>query len=382
MKSIHVCANLLFDKYKIGLPVDKQTFIELAVLASCNVVMSTAQGFYRQTDGLAMGSPCAPLLANGWLSQYDSSIQDNARIYFRYMDDIIREINSSKFETKLEEINSLHESLKFTGEKEKDKSIPVLDTRLINNEGTLTATWYFKPSDTGLIMNFHALAPSKYKRATVIGFVHRIYRACSNWTNFHESIERAKNILVKNQYPPAFTDKYIKDTISKIVCQENRKEDDRDKEKPYLLFLQYRGKCTEKYASDIKKTGVCVKPIFTLRKLRTVTPSLKEPVVKSLKSGVVYKLTCPRCDACYVGATTRHLQTRVKEHRSRRKQTVFKHLENCNVSVKEDIPVDILGQTIQGEVQLFTLEALWIRQLKPQINVRDEFKSRELVIKF
>ena len=46
-------------------------------------------------------------------------------------------------------------------------------------------------------------------------------------------------------------------------------------------------------------------------------------------------------------------------------QTVFKHFETCNVSVKEDIPVDILGQTIQGEVQLFTLEALWIRQLKP-----------------
>ena len=173
----------------------------------------------------------------------------------------------------------------------------------------------------------------------------------------------------------------VYETISKIVCKEFRKEEDRDTEKPYLLFLQYRGKCTEKYASDIKKTGVSVKPIFTLRKLKTVTPSLKEPVVKSLKSGVVYKLKCPRCNACYVGATTRHLQTRVREHRSRKKQTMYKHLENCN-SVKEDIDVDILGQTWQGEVHLFTLEALWIRQLKPQINVRDEFKSRELVIKF
>ena len=142
--------------------------------------MSTADGFYRQIEGLAMGSPCAPLLANGWLSQYDSSIQDNAKIHFRYMDDVFREIKGSMYESKLTEINSLHESLKFTGEKEKDNAIPALDTKLMNREGTLSSTWYFKPSDTGLIMNFHALAPVKYKRATVIGFVHRIYRACSD----------------------------------------------------------------------------------------------------------------------------------------------------------------------------------------------------------
>ena len=120
------------------------------------------------------------------------------------------------------EINSLHESLKFTGEKEKDNAIPALDTRLMNKDGILSATWYFKPSDTGLIMNFHALAPVKYKRATVIGFVHRIYRACSDWFNFHESVERAKDILLKNQYPPSFTDKYIRETISKIVNKEQK----------------------------------------------------------------------------------------------------------------------------------------------------------------
>ena len=297
------------------------------------------------------------------------------------MDDVFREIKESMYESKMTEINSLHKSLKFTGEKEKDNAIPVLDTKLMNKEGTISATWYFKPSDTGLIMNFHALAPVKYKRATVIGFVHRIYRACSDWSTFHESIERAKDILLKNQYPPSFTDKYIRETISKIVNKEQRKKEDESTEKPYLLFLQYRGKCTEKYASEIKKTGVAVKPIFTLRKLKTVTPSLKEPVIKSLRSGVVYKLTCPRCNACYVGATTRHLQTRVKEHRSKKKQTVYKHLEKCN-SIKDDIGIDILGVSRQGEVHLFTLEALWIRQLKPQINVRDEFKSRELVIKF
>ena len=61
-EAINRCADLLFSRFT--LPVDKETFIILAEIASCNVVMSTCDVYYRQIDGLAMGSPCAPLLAN------------------------------------------------------------------------------------------------------------------------------------------------------------------------------------------------------------------------------------------------------------------------------------------------------------------------------
>ena len=48
--------------------------------------------------------------------------------------------------------------------------------------------------------------------------------------------------------------------------------------------MQYRGKSSEKYASDIKRTGVPVKIVFTLRKLKTVTPSLKPPMKRLLEA--------------------------------------------------------------------------------------------------
>ena len=38
------------------------------------------------------------------------------------MDDIFREIKESRYDSKMTEINSLHESLKFTGKIEKGKS--------------------------------------------------------------------------------------------------------------------------------------------------------------------------------------------------------------------------------------------------------------------
>ena len=58
--------------------------------------MSTYDGYYQQVDGLAIGSPPAPPLANGKLNQYDGVIRGNARLFTRYMDDILREINRSQ----------------------------------------------------------------------------------------------------------------------------------------------------------------------------------------------------------------------------------------------------------------------------------------------
>ena len=40
-------------------------------------VFASHDGMYVQKDGLAMGSPPVPHLANGWMSQFDQTIKDN-----------------------------------------------------------------------------------------------------------------------------------------------------------------------------------------------------------------------------------------------------------------------------------------------------------------
>ena len=382
LESINVCADLLFNK--VLLPIDKDTFITLAKIASCNVLMLTHDGYYTQIEGLAMGSPPAPHLANGWMSQFDSDIKGESKLYFRYMDDILKDNKKINIEQKLHDINTLHESLTFTREREKDGSLPMLDMSILNEGGHLSSTWYCKPSATGLIMNYHALAPKKYKRAVVSGFVHRIYRSCSNWKNVHESLERAKGILKRNQYPPRFYEPIINDTLTRIIAPEEiTKKDEEEPTKPYLIFLQYRGKCSESYAKDLRRlctesvvTSVPCKVIFTLKKLKTVLPSLKEPVEKPLRSKLVYKITCSRCNVCYVGKTRRHLQVRFKEHLAK-KGPVKAHLQQCPGGITEE-SVDILGATSRGEMHLLTLEALWIRELKPYLNTQDTMQSRDL----
>ena len=388
MESINTCADLLFNQYSIA-GVSKATFIELAQLASCNVLMSTHNGYYIQKDGLAMGSPPAPHLANGWMSQFDKEIQDESKIYYRYMDDIIMNIDREQIGPKLEAINNLHEDLHFTMERERDNTLPFLDMQLINSKGVLSSKWYRKPTDTGLIMNYHSLAPKRYKTSVVAGFVHRIYRACSSWILFHDSLEEAKKVLESNQYPPSFYEPIINKALSKIVSppeMTDTTEEEKDSE-PFLIFLNYRGKCSEDYARDLY--AICndphkiitpnVRVVFTISKLKSSLPQLKQPVNKMFRSGVVYQIKCPGCQACYVGQSVRHLQTRFREHINLDGPLKL-HLAKCAARLTED-DIEILGSSTRNEQHLLTLEALFIRDTKPKLNTKEEYKSRALIIR-
>ena len=349
--------------------------------------MLTHDGYYRQIDGLAMGAKPAPPLSNIWLSKYEPVIQDTAIIFERYMDDIIREMKRQDIQAKLDQINQLHPKLKFTIEIEENGRLPFLDMEIIHAENRLSSTWYVKPTDTGLIMNFHALAPRRYKRSVVQSFVHRIYRSCSSRENMLSSLERAKQVLDKNQYPSSFYDPIIQETLQKIDAPIVEQESTPDQISPaeestpkYLLKIQYRGTVTDTFVKTLYTIKAPVLPVITIRKIRTFVSTLKAKVPDEIASRVVYKITCPSCHACYVGQTDRHSCTRFGEHKTRRSEPVRKHFEPCAKRLASFSDMNILHRTTKSIAFLETLEALYIREIKPTLNTRDEWRSRELTI--
>ena len=74
----------------------------------------------------------------------------------------------------------------------------------------------------------------------------------------------------------------------------------------------------------------------------------------------------------------RHLQQRFKEHIGS-SGLLKSHFHDCNISPSFEM-VKILGK--QKFEKLLTLEALFISQIKPALNTKDEFKSRNLLLKF
>ena len=73
----------------------------------------------------------------------------------------------------------------------------------------------------------------------------------------------------------------------------------------------------------------------------------------------------------YVGQTDRHLITRFKEHRSA--QPVAIHFAGCNLVVKEE-DIVVLASTKKRMPHLYTLEVLFVRELKYFTQLKDDFQ--------
>ena len=73
-------------------PVYKETLIILAEFTTTNFLMFTHDGLYCQIDMLAMISQPVPPLSNIWLSKFEPNTRDDAKLYERYKDDILRTI--------------------------------------------------------------------------------------------------------------------------------------------------------------------------------------------------------------------------------------------------------------------------------------------------
>ena len=57
--------------------------------------------------------------------------------------------------------------------------------------------------------------------------------------------------------------------------------------------------------------------------------SNKDPTPMYLKSHVIYKLTCPVCNAECIGKTDRCLRVRLDEYSSDHNSAMYEHLHGC-----------------------------------------------------
>ena len=70
VETILLAADKLYASEKQP-PIDKDNFIRLLSLAVTNVHFMANGRWYKQCDGVSMGSALAVILANLWLSQYE-----------------------------------------------------------------------------------------------------------------------------------------------------------------------------------------------------------------------------------------------------------------------------------------------------------------------
>ena len=146
-------------------------------------------------------------------------------------------------------------------------------------------------------------------------------------------------------------------------------------EKP-VIPLQYRGKGSDFFAKRLQNWGIST--IFTTRKLRTCLPTLKTDFTRYLTSRVVYEISCPGCNSCYVGQTVRYLITRKTDY-LRDSAPIGSRLKECGAD-KAGVEARILDRCLDTN-KFLTLEALYISRRTPAFNTCEEYRQRYLTVK-
>ena len=108
---------------------------ELLLLCTKNVQFVFNGSFYRQVDGVAMGCPLGPVLADIFLSHIENKLDEAIKdtyLYVRYVDDTFILCKSEDHANELLELfNSIHPNIKFTMEQENCEQLHFLDPNIL-----------------------------------------------------------------------------------------------------------------------------------------------------------------------------------------------------------------------------------------------------------
>ena len=121
-ETIDIAVNLLFE-HNLGLNITKAELKKLFEFATSGTYFLFQGTFYDQIDGVAMGSPFGPVLANLFMGYYESLWLNTFReceiILFRQYVDVICLFNCESDADKFFEfLNTQHPNIKFTFEKQ------------------------------------------------------------------------------------------------------------------------------------------------------------------------------------------------------------------------------------------------------------------------
>ncbi|CAK1596643.1 unnamed protein product [Parnassius mnemosyne] len=256
--------------------------------------------FYKQVDGVAMGSPVSPIVADIFMEDFEEKALLTAPVtpsfYKRYVDDTFTILPSDKVTAFLEHLNSINPKIQFTMELEANNSLAFLDVLVIRNpNNTVGHTVYRKKTHTNRYLNGESHHhPSQL--ATVGKSLLQRARGICDSKHLAAELQHVKQVLHDNKLRVPrlrHSDRVKPATVERVPA-----------------VLPYVRGVTDKIGYILKRASIRTffKPP---KKISQFLPSVKCNI--PLQDAGVYKLDC-ECGLSYIGQTKRSIKTRVKEH--------------------------------------------------------------------
>ena len=202
--------------------------------------------YYDQIDGVAMGSPLLPVLANIFICDFEEKwvMNNGARptIWFRYVDDTFTLFHNKDAAVQFLSayLNSQHKNIQFTIEFEQNQEIPFLDVlikRHLNN--SFSTSIYGMKTFTGLYTQLDSFTPRKYKINLLRTLTYRCLRICLSHCLLQSALDDLKRHLSRNGYLRGIISYNMNDVVNKN--QNKPKDIIAVPQKDIFIVLPYLG---------------------------------------------------------------------------------------------------------------------------------------------
>ena len=347
---------------------------------------------YKQLDGLAMGSPLSPVLAEIYMDNFEkllfcnkNPLLKNIVKWYRYVDDVfcvwqgtLRQL--SQFLTVL---NSQDKHIKFTMETEEEGVLNYLDMsiRIINHKFDFAI--YRKKCYSDSIIHERSRHHIQQKTAALKSLIHRVCHIPMSESSMANELRTIKDIAVNNGYKEKLVDTIFRRKRTQMARRLIYKTQSSPGGSPKWCRIPFLGNLSLKVQRLLPKEKI--RPAFyNHRTLRSILGSPKDQEIPEERSGV-YRLNCNDCDAIYIGQTGRSFSTRAAEHQMCHRQgkdhsNFAKHLNDMgHIS---DFTPTILHFEKKGR-RLDALEELEILSHKDSYLVNDHlYPSRSPLLHF
>ena len=384
---------------------------ELLELCTKDLHFSFNGKMFRQVDGVAMGSPLGPVIANIFMSELEGNLvpqlSTKMSVWLRYVDDTFTFLREEEIENVKTVLNNFHPKIKFTHEIEKNNSLSFLDVNISRNvDNSFSTSVFRKPTDTNVYVHWKAHAPKIWKIGTLKGLFRRAFIISSSEVNLKNEINFLKDVFVKiNQYPKTVVENTLKTVRDKINEERTPaltspgqgttsggnggaipKSVGADEVHPHII-LPYKGFKGESLVKNFKKVlknslpnSVIPRVIYKGKKLGSFFP-VKDKVDDKHKSNLIYGYHIPERDTeayHYIGMTKVRHETRVYEHiHTDKNSAIYQHKEEHNYTPNPS-NFSILAQGYKAWLDRRICESLYARDYKPFLNKQKNTHKLEL----
>jgi hypothetical protein len=325
LETIKILCEKAFAKTSFFHGFNRKTFEELLTLSVSQTYFLFNSILYQQIDGLSMGNPLAPTLANIFLCNLENEFLEACPaafrpiFYKRYLDDtfvIFKEKQHARLF--LDFINNFHGNIEFTMDGENENKLSFLDV-LVTRSGTkLTSSIYRKRTFTGLGTSYFSITPHLYKVNAIKTLISRAYHLCSTFRAFDDEVNFLRTFFANHGYPTYLLDKFLKVFLNKIYV--SRPVVHTVAKEKVFISLPYLGDSSTNYVQSLKNFlsshypqidfKFCLKNSFKIRNFF----KYKDYLPSDVRSNIIYKFSCVACNGSYIGSTSRQARVRFSEH--------------------------------------------------------------------